>query len=101
MVWQNATILNPTGNSWRRNINQVCGPIVPDKPVKFRDSRSNLSREIPPEAVRGGIVDGFVQDNFRLEVISDVISGVVVDPTGVKVILGQTVLEIHEDTSNA
>ena len=27
------------------------GPIVPDRPAKFRDPRSNLSREIPSEAV--------------------------------------------------
>ena len=44
----------------------------------------------------------FFRCSFRPEVVSDVISGVVVDPTGMKVrgkkwvILGQTVLEIYE-----
>ena len=35
------------------------GPVVPDKPVKSGDPRLNRSREIPPEATRGGIFDGF------------------------------------------
>ena len=35
------------------------GPVVPDNPVKFGDPRLNHSRKIPPEAVYGGIFDGF------------------------------------------
>ena len=35
------------------------GPIVPNKPVEFRDPRLNCSREFPPEAVGGGIFDSF------------------------------------------
>ena len=35
------------------------GPIVGDKFSKFRDPRLNRSREILPEAVRGGIFNGF------------------------------------------
>ena len=35
------------------------GPIVLDKPVKFCGPTLNRSREIPPEAVRGGIFDSF------------------------------------------
>ena len=35
------------------------GPIVPDKPVKFRDPCLNHSREILPEAVGGGIFQFF------------------------------------------
>ena len=60
-------------------------PIDPDKPVKFCDPRSNLSQEIPHEAVGGSIFYVSFQDNFRPEVVSDVISGVVVDPADVKV----------------
>ena len=38
------------------------------------------------EVVEGVIFDRFLNvDNFRQEVDSDVVSGVVVDPTGVKV----------------
>ena len=33
------------------------GPTVVDKRVKFHDASLNRSREIPPEAVRGGIFD--------------------------------------------
>ena len=49
------------------------GPIVIDKQEELRDPRLNLSREIPQESV-----GGFFQDNFRPEVDSDVISGVVI-----------------------
>ena len=77
-------ILQPTGNSKWRHIRQICGAIVPNMPLKFRDPRLNLSWEILSEAVGGGIFDGF-QDNFRPEVTSDVVSSVVVDPTGMKV----------------
>ena len=49
------------------------GSIVPDKRVKFRDPRLNRSREIPPEAVEGGIFSTFV------------ISGVAVDNVGMYV----------------
>ena len=36
------------------------GPIVPEKPVKFRDSLLNVSRKILPEAVGCGIFNGFL-----------------------------------------
>ena len=49
------------------------GPIVPHKPVKFRDPRLKLSRRILPEAIRSGIFDGFYQDYFRQQVNSEVI----------------------------
>ena len=55
------------------------GLIVPNKPVKFRDPRLNRFREIPPEAVGSGIFNSFFCDNVRLEVDSDVISGVAVE----------------------
>ena len=51
------------------------GPIVPD----FRDPCMHNSREIPPEAVGGGIIDSCFPDNFRPEAGGDVISGVVVE----------------------
>ena len=35
------------------------GPGVLDKRVKFHDPSLNLSREIPPETVEGGIFDCF------------------------------------------
>ena len=35
------------------------GPVNPDNDVKFGHPRRNLSREIPPEAVWGGIFNGF------------------------------------------
>ena len=44
------------------------------KRVKFGAPGSNCSREIPPDALEGGISMVFV-DDFRLEVDSDVISG--------------------------
>ena len=51
--------------------------VVPDKSVKFRDPCSKLSREVPPEAVGGGILDSFFsRENLRPEVDSDVIPGV-------------------------
>ena len=56
-----------------------------DNPVKYRDPRLNLSREIPHIGVGGDIFDGYFQDKFLPEVVSDVTSGVVVDPSGVKV----------------
>ena len=65
-------------------------PIVPDMCMKFRNHRLSRSREIQPEAVGCGIINGFSRDNFRWEVISDVQSGV---------IQGQTVLEIFESLS--
>ena len=53
----------------------MCGADCPGKRVKFCDPCRNHSREIPPEAVGGGIFDGCFRDNFRPEVASDVISG--------------------------
>ena len=53
------------------------GPIVLDMFVKFHDPSLNHSREIPPEAVRGGVFDCFPY-NFRPEADSDVISDVAV-----------------------
>ena len=65
---------------------------------KISSTHLNRSREIPPEAV---IFASFLNfDNCQPEVASDVISGVVVDLTGIDVgikflILDQTVLEIY------
>ena len=52
------------------------GPVIPDNCLKFGDPRMNmnLSREIPPEAARGGIFDDCFRCSFRPEVVSDVIS---------------------------
>ena len=47
--------------------------------VKFRDPYLNRSREIPPEAVGGGIFDSCFRYKFRPEVDNDVLSGVAVD----------------------
>ena len=43
--------------------------------VKFCDPCLNRSREFPPVALRGDIFNIFC-DNFRLEAVSDIISGV-------------------------
>ena len=51
------------------------GPIVPDEPVTFRVPHLNRSQEITHEAVIGGIFDGFIRDNFRREVVSNVMCG--------------------------
>ena len=52
-------VLQPSGNSYDVLSGRFAGPFVPGKSVKFRGPRLNLSREIPPEAVEGGIFDGF------------------------------------------
>ena len=49
---------------------------------KFLDPCLNRLREIPPEAVGGGIFDSFFRYNFRREVGNDVISGMAVDYVG-------------------
>ena len=56
----------------------VVRPIIPDKYVKFRELRLNRSREIPSDAIGGGIYDAFLRDNVRPEVVSDVIPGAAV-----------------------
>ena len=49
-------------------------------------SRLNHSREIPPEAVCGGIFDRFFNfDNCQLEVVSDAISGWVDQDVGLDI----------------
>ena len=60
------------------------GPVIPDNRVKFGDLRTNLSREIPPEAVRGGIFYVF-GCSFRPEVVHDIISGANVGRVGMDV----------------
>ena len=60
------------------------GPLVLDKRVKFHDPRLNRSREIPLEAVGGGVFDCFTY-NFRPEVDNDVISGMAVNNVGMDV----------------
>ena len=50
------------------------GSVVPNNHVKFGDPRLNRSREMPPEAVGGGIFDGFFRCSFRPEVVNDIIS---------------------------
>ena len=52
--------------------------------MKFGDHRLNLSREISPEAVWGGIFDVFC-GSFRLEVDTEVISGENVEQVGMNV----------------
>ena len=53
------------------------GLTVPNKFVKFRDPRLNLSGEIRPKALHFRPFSNF--DKCRLEVAGDVISGVAVD----------------------
>ena len=68
-------IFQPTGKGNSDVIyGKFVGPNVPDKPIKFRNPRLNRSREIPPQAVGGGIFDGF-RNIFPPEVVSEVISG--------------------------
>ena len=61
------------------------GPVVSDTRAQFGDPRINLSRDIPPEAICGGIFEGFFRGSFRPEAVSDVVSAAVIDPTCVKV----------------
>ena len=61
------------------------GPVILDNRVKFGYPRLNLSREIPPEAVWGGIFYSFFLCSFRPEVGRDVISGSNVGQFGVDV----------------
>ena len=63
--------------------NEFVGPAITEKPVKFRDPSINLSREMPPEAAFSTVFGC----NFRPEVDRDVISGMLVDPTSVKVLV--------------
>ena len=66
------------GGLWRQ--------IVHDQRVIFRDPRLNRSREIPLEAVGFVIFIRFSNvNNVLAEVVSDVVSGTVVDPIGMKV----------------
>ena len=58
----------------------MCRASCARKRVKFRDPRLNRSREIPPEAIGGGIFDRSLNfDNCQPEATSDV------EPIGVKV----------------
>ena len=59
------------------------GPVVLQKHVKLHDPSLTNSRELPPEAVGGGISTAF-PFNFRLEVGNDVISGMAVENGGWK-----------------
>ena len=52
-------ILQPTDVASDVFSGAFMGLIVPEKRVKFRDGRLNLSYEIPPETVVGGIFDVF------------------------------------------
>ena len=61
------------------------GLIVLDKLLKFHGHSLSHSREIPPEAVGGGIFDSFFHYTFWPEVDNGVISGVAVDNVGVNV----------------
>ena len=60
-------------------------PIVSNKGVKFGDLRLKHSREIPLLAVGYGIVDSFFCDNFRPDVVSDVLSGAAIGYVNVDV----------------
>ena len=66
--------------------------VVPDNAVKLCVPQINRSRNIRLQVIGSGIFDSLFRENVRLEVASDVISGVVVDTT--VVIQGQTFLEI-------
>ena len=59
--------------------------IVFNNCVKFCYPRLNHSREIRSEGISEGIFDSFFRDNFWPVVDSDVISGVIVDQTGMDV----------------
>ena len=76
------------------------GAVVRDKRVKFRDPRLNRSREIPPKAVCGGILDRFFKhsDNCQPEVASVVISGMAVQYVGMDVCVkfGDSRLKLSE-----
>ena len=77
------------------------GPIVLDKRVKFGDPRTNCAREIPTEAVGGGIFDGFcaMTSNWKQIVMSYQVwpqSSLVWMSMQNLVILGQTGLEIYD-----
>ena len=56
----------------------LVGPIVSDKQMLFRDHRLDRTREIPSEAIEGGILAAFC-DNFRLKEVCDVKSGVAIE----------------------
>ena len=52
--------------------------------MKSGDPRLSLSREIPPGAAGGGIFDGFFGSNYRPEIDSGIISGMIIDPASMK-----------------
>ena len=56
---------------------RLAGPVALDKHVKFHDPSLNRSREIPPDAVGGGIFI-FFPYGFRPGVENDAISSVAV-----------------------
>ena len=60
-------------------------PVVSDKLVEFRGPCLNRSWEIPREAIGGGTFDVFFRDNFRPEIVSDVISSVAQEWAGMGV----------------
>ena len=100
--WPNCSTLCPPGNALRTFVQYLItycsrkeaagdvisttfvGPVVLDKGLKFHDPNLNLSREIPPEAVGGGIFDCFPY-NFWPKVDNHIISGVAVDNVGMNV----------------
>ena len=61
--------------------------IIPDKLVKFRDPRSNRSRDKFPPKPSEAAVSTVFRDNFRPEIVTDVISGTTVAYTSVDVIV--------------
>ena len=78
--------LQLTGRSWPCHIwHKYVADSPPYKCVKFGDPRLHHSQEISPEAVRGGISDGFFHYNFQQEVVSDVISGLDLEQVGMDV----------------
>ena len=58
------------------------GPVVPDNRLKFGDPRINLFDQFRMKPCEAAFFTVFCS-SFRPEVYSDVMSGVVVDPTGV------------------
>ena len=78
-------ILQPTGKASDIISGRFVAPDCRNMPLKYRDPRLNRSREVPPEVVGGVIFGGFFRDDFRLEVVSDVMSGTGVEYLGVEV----------------
>ena len=67
------------GDKIRENITQLRDK----KPTNWLGQEK--ATKIRPKAVGGGIFNSFLRDNLQPEIVSDVISGVIVDQTGTDV----------------